>query len=108
MYTGEIFEGGRNFSRMMSTLMVLLTYSSGMPVLYVVGAIFFFMTYLANKVVLFKFYQKSLDLNRVVPQYSMQFLNFILFIHITSGCFMLTNPSLFASHSETGVGFKLP
>ena len=53
LYTGETFEGGSSFSRMMSTLMVLLTYSSGMPVLYIVGAVFFFMTYYVQKLVLF-------------------------------------------------------
>ena len=93
---------------MMSTLMVLLTYSSGMPVLYFVGTVFFFMTYYVNKIVLFKYYQKSLDLNRVVPLYSMKFLNLILLIHIICGCFMLTNPTLFTSHNPSGVGFKIP
>lgn len=52
---------------MMSTLIVIVSYSSGMPVLYFVGAFFFGATYLVNKTVLFKYYQKSLTLNRVVP-----------------------------------------
>ena len=108
MYTGGEFAGGKTFSRMMSTLMVLITYSSGMPVLYIVGAIFFGLTYKVNKLVIIKYYQKTLSLNRVVPQYSMQFLTIVLFIHIIVGCFMLTNPSLFKTESSNGVGFKMP
>ena len=67
LYTGGVFNGSGVFSRVMSTLMVLLSYSSGMPVLYIIGAIFFLFTYFVNKLVLYKHYQKTLDLNRVVP-----------------------------------------
>lgn len=108
LYTGGEFEGGKTFSRMMSTLMVLITYSSGMPVLYIVGAVFFGLTYKVNKLVIIKFYQRTLSLNRVVPQYSMKFLSIVLFIHIIVGLFMLTNPSLFKTESLNGVGFKMP
>jgi hypothetical protein len=108
LYTGECFEGAGTFSRIMSTLLVLLSYSSGMPVLYIIGAVFFLFTYQVNKIVLYKYYQKSLDLNRVVPQYSMEFLNLCLFLHIIIGGFMITNPDLFATHSSTGVGFVMP
>ena len=53
LYTGGKFEGEKTFSRMMSTLLVITTYSSGMPILYLVGAFFFSATYLVNKLVIF-------------------------------------------------------
>lgn len=53
LYTGGKFAGEKTFSRMMSTLMVIITYSSGMPVLYLVGAIFFCGTFIVNKTVIF-------------------------------------------------------
>jgi hypothetical protein len=93
---------------MMSTLLVIVTYSSGMPILYVIGAIFFYCTFIVNKMTIFKFYQKSLTLNRVVPKYSMQFLSLSLGVHIMFGCLMLTNPSLFKTISPAGSGFELP
>ena len=108
MYTGGEFDGSGVFSRIMSTLLVLLSYSSGMPVLYIIGAIFFLFTYFVNKLVLFKYYQRTLDLNRVVPQYSTQFFNLALLFHIVVGGFMITNPSLFSTHSDNGIGFKVP
>jgi len=64
---GPTFLGEKVFSRMMSTLLVLLTFSGAMPVLYMIGVIFYSMTYFVNKVVLFKFYQKTITLNRVLP-----------------------------------------
>lgn len=56
LYTGGVFAGEKTFSRMMSTLLVVVTYSSGMPILYMVGAMFFYSTFLVNKMVLIKFY----------------------------------------------------
>jgi hypothetical protein len=100
LYTGEIFLGEKTFSRMMSTFFVIITYSSGMPVLYLVGILFFVMTYAINKVLIFRFYQKSLTLNRVVPLKSMEFLSTALFMHMIIGSFMLTNPTLFKTETE--------
>ena len=100
--------GAKSFSRMMSTLLVIICYSSGLPVLYIVGFMFFTVTFNVNKIMMLKFYQKSLTLNRVVPLYSMQFLTMSLFIHITMGCFMMTNPKLFETISQSGSGFNLP
>ena len=92
----------------MSTLLVIITYSSGMPVLYLVGSLFFCVTFIVNKALIISFYQKTLTLNRVVPNFSMQFLNISIFIHIIIGCFMLTDPSLFETISEPGEGMKMP
>jgi hypothetical protein len=80
---------------MMSTIFVIITYSSGMPVLYLVGLIFFVLTYSVNKVLIFKFYKKSLTLNRVVPLRSMEILSKAIIMHMVVGCFMFTNPWIF-------------
>lgn len=108
LYTGGKFAGEKTFSRMMSTLLVIVTYSSGMPVLYLVGSVFFGVTYFVNKALIITFYQKTLTLNRVVPNFSMQFLTISLFIHIIVGCFMLTDPTLFETISEPGESMKMP
>jgi hypothetical protein len=53
LYLGDEFEGEKSYSRMMSTLLVCVSFSTGMPVLYVVAFIFFSFTFLVNKVLLF-------------------------------------------------------
>lgn len=95
MYTGLVFKGEKAYSRMMSIVMVCLSYSSGMPIIYFVGFMYFLLTFLVNKVMLFKFYQKTNTLSRVIPNYSVKFLNIAIFIHMVFGCIMFTNPTLF-------------
>ena len=94
---GEGFKGEKNYSRMMSILMVCLTYSSGMPIVYFVGFIYFAMTYVVSKTMLFKYYFKTNTLSRVIPNYSVKFLNGAILIHFLMGCIMYTNPRLFES-----------
>lgn len=95
MYLGEEFQGQRDLSRMMSTLTVCILYSGGMPVLYIVGFIFFTVTYLVNKFALIRFYQKTTTLSRVIPSYSNEFLTSIVFCHLLMSSSMLTNPYIF-------------
>jgi len=47
LYTGRGFQGEKTYSRMMSTLFVILMYSSGIPILYYIGAVFYVVNYLA-------------------------------------------------------------
>ena len=100
LYLGDEFEGEKSFSRMMSTLLVCLSFSAGMPVLYVVAFVFFAVTFFINKVLLFQFYQKTNTLNRVVPQYSLTLLNNAIFIHMVLGCVMFTNESIFETNNH--------
>ena len=70
LYTGDEFEGEAAYSRMMSTLFALLLFSSGMPVLYVIGFIFFTGTYITNKVMILRFYTRSQTLTRTIPEFA--------------------------------------
>ena len=49
---------------MMSTMFVIQMYSSGMPILYFNGLIFYLVTYCVNKFLLIYYYQKSRTLTR--------------------------------------------
>ena len=80
---------------MMSTLFVILLYSSGMPIIYLAGLVFYTVTYYANKLFIFKFYQKSMTLTRTIPLFSLKYLKLGMIIHIIGALFMLTNPTIF-------------
>lgn len=56
LYKGEEFEGDKAFSRMLSTLFVLIMYSGGMPVLYPIGYLFFFVTFFVQKTMIISYY----------------------------------------------------
>lgn len=95
LYTGKEFQGEQAFSRMMSTLFVIQMYGSGMPIMYFIGAVFYSLTYLVNKLLIIKFYKKSRTLTRTIPIFSMEFLKYGLLLHMANACWMLTNPEIF-------------
>jgi hypothetical protein len=64
---GGDFDGEGNLSRMMSHLMVLIAFSSGMPNLYFVGFVFFFLTFMVEKWNLILYYKKATTINRIIP-----------------------------------------
>ena len=80
---------------MMSTLFVILLYSSGMPVLYLVGAFFFAFTFYSNKMLILKYYRTSLTLSRNIPLFSIKIIKYGVFLHLAIGVFMMTNPEPF-------------
>jgi hypothetical protein len=56
LYLGEKFAGEKSIARMMSVLLICFTFSAGMPVLYLVGFLFFSLTFLTNKFALIYYY----------------------------------------------------
>jgi hypothetical protein len=100
LYMGKEFQGEKAYSRMMSTLFVILLYSSGMPILYVTGLVFYTATYLINKMLIMNYYQKSRTLTRTIPLFSVEFLQLGLIVHILGAFFMLTDPLAFSTSSE--------
>jgi len=52
---------------MMTVVFVILIYSSGMPVLYMVGIFFTVTTFLINKFLLINYYKRSSSMTRTVP-----------------------------------------
>ena len=84
---------------MMSTLFVIQMYSSGMPIMYMIGFIFFSVTYAVNKYLLINFYQKSRTLTRSIPIFSVSYLKYGIALHMGVAAFMLTNKEGFETES---------
>ena len=96
LYEGEDFECEKTLSRMMSTAFVVLIYSSGMPILYLIGFVFFTVTFLVNKVLLIKYYKRTDSiLSRTIPLYSVHILKYAVLMKMIIGIFMFTNPEVF-------------
>lgn len=85
---------------MMSTMFVILMYSSGMPIMYFAGAVFYIVTFLVNKFLIINFYQKSRTLTRTIPLFAMDFMQYALFMHSFISLLMLTNPIAFYTRSR--------
>lgn len=95
LYTGNEFQGEKSYSRMMSTVFVILLFSSGMPILYFIGSIFFTITYLIEKFLLINFYRRSRTLTRVVPEFSMKTFKYAILFHLAIACVMFTDPEIY-------------
>lgn len=95
LYKGKMFKGEKAYSRMMSTMFVIQMYSSGMPILYLNGFVFYLVTYWVNKYLLIYYYQKSRTLTRTIPLFTMGYLKYGLLLHMIMACFMLTNNKAF-------------
>lgn len=105
LYEGEDFEGDKNLSRMMSTLIVLLLYSPGMPFVYVLGFAFFVITYQINKLMLFKYYKRTdSNLNSDLPMACLGLLKYTVLLKLLAGLVMFTTPQIWYTRSEPQEG----
>ena len=82
-------------------------YSSGMPIMYFIGFVFYTITFLVNKMLIIKFYKKSSTLTRTIPLASMGFMKYGLLLHMFNACWMLTNSEIFSVKSPDS-DFPLP
>jgi hypothetical protein len=70
---------------MMSTLLVLLFYSGGMPIFYFFGFVFFAGTFLVHKILLIQFYKKTVNFTREIPIHCATIMNYALFLKLLNG-----------------------
>ena len=99
LYTGPKIKGAKVFARMMSTLFIIMMYSSGMPIIYFVGMFWFTIMYIINKLLIVKYYQTTMTFTRIIPEYSIILLKTGIIFHILCACFMLTNAEPFETIS---------
>ena len=90
---GKEFQGQRNLARLVSSYTVMLIYSSGMPIMYFIGLIFFTVTFWVNKYLLTNYYTKS---DAVFdPRFArsvLWHLRYVIFAKLAMGLFMFCNP----------------
>ena len=86
---------------MASTFIVIIIYSSGMPIMYIIGVAFFTVTYFNEKWLLFNFYKRTEgNLNKVIPLFLVDLLRYILFAKILFGISMFTDPNIFKTVTQ--------
>ena len=76
---------------MMSIFLVIMFFSSGMPVMYIFAFCFFFFTFFVNKILIIQYYKKNKDFTHLIPlECANQFKNAIL-LKLFVGFFMIFN-----------------
>ena len=76
-------------------------YSSGMPILYATGFIFYTVTFMVNKFLLINYYQKSRTLTRTIPLFTMEYLKYGIALHMVTACLMLSNKLAFITKDRS-------
>jgi len=69
-------------------------YSTGIPILYLFGAVFFTGFYWIYKFLLLKYYQRTAKFNEGLPYNATTWMRAALLLHIVIGGFMVTNSQI--------------
>jgi len=81
--------------------MIVMFYGSGMPILYLVAACSYFMTYWCDKLLLFYFYRKPVMLDNYIGKSSIFWHKYALLLHLIGGVFMLSNSNILPSIQDS-------
>lgn len=101
MYTGDEIASYHLYAQVFTSLLVTMTYSGGLPILYAIAFLNFFFLYWIYKVLLIKFYQKTIAFNQDLAFASIKYFKIGVFIHLIMTAFMFTNRDILVSNTLT-------
>ena len=86
-----------------------MMFSTGMPLLYLLAAIFFTVLYWVYKFLLLKFYMRTSRFNEGLPISATSTAKFALLFHVIFGGYMVTNSTILpeASGMDNAVGAEM-
>ena len=82
------------YSNILALLAVIFMYSSSMPILYVFGVFYFFITYWIDKVLLFHYYKKPVMFDSYIARKSLNWFKYILLLHCIGFVVMFSNSEI--------------
>jgi len=85
------------YSSMLQILMIVMFYGSGMPILYLVAACSYFVTFWCDKFLLFHCYKKPVKLDNYIGRSSIFWHKYALLLHLIGGVLMLSNSDILPS-----------
>ena len=98
LYIGEEIASFYVYAQFFTTLWSVLTYSSGLPVLYPVAFVNYLILYWVYKILLIKYYRKTVSFNQDLPNFSIYFFKVGIVFHIIMGAFIFTNKNVLRSN----------
>lgn len=79
------------YAQQFTSIWAIMTYSSGMPILYPIAFINFVILYWVYKFLLVKYYSKSTMFNQELPQSSILYMKVSVIFHCTMTSFMFSS-----------------
>lgn len=92
--TGGMFYLDLKYASILTVLYVTMLYGSGMPILYVVATVFYFTSYWVDKLLLFNFFRKPLQMDHYLAEQTLKWFKFALVLHLIGGMLMYSNSSI--------------
>jgi uncharacterized protein YacL len=72
-------------------------YSSGLPILYISGFLFYFVLFWLYKYLLLNYYQKTRRFNEKLPRESVRYIKVGIFFHCLMALLMFSNSRILSS-----------
>lgn len=100
LYTGDQIQSHYVYAQNYTYLCVVLMYSSGLPIMYPLAAIFYMVLYWVYKGLLLKYYARTTVFDKDIPIESLSWVKFGLFAHLFIGSIMLSNQNFFPASTK--------
>lgn len=91
---GRQVEFDNRYSNILVVTLVVMLYGSGMPVLYLIAAAFFFATYWTDKYLILHWYAKPRLTDDTMIQETFQYFGFAVLLHLIGGVLMYSNAQI--------------
>lgn len=95
MQEGPDCELSFTYAQIMSTLFVCLTFSTGIPLLYIIAAGNFFMYYCVEKFLFINMYKVPPHFNSFIGRRATTMIPYAVILHLAMSIWVLSNPELF-------------
>ena len=100
LYTGLEMQSHEVYSQIITNYWCVLMFSSGMPVLYLVGFLYYLIFYAIYKVLILKYFQKATTFNQHVAIKATNMIHFAIVWHIIIASMMFSNSSIFGKFND--------
>lgn len=87
------------YANMLVVVYVVMMYGSGIPILYLVAAVFFFATYWVDKILILYHYRKPEMLDEKMSVRTLGWFKYAILLHLVGGILMYSNNSILPVYS---------
>ena len=88
------------YASMLTVVFVTMLYGSGIPILYLISAVFFFATYWVDKILIFYYYRKPELLDENLATRTLYWFKYALLLHVIGAICMYSNSDILPDKEE--------
>lgn len=82
------------YSSMLTIVFVTMMFGSGIPILYLISAVFFFVTFWVDKILIFYYYRKPELLDENLALRTLRWFKYALMLHVIGAVLMYSNSDI--------------